>query len=67
MSVSVPTTFGGESAQAVLADLNGDGNLDLVISYIEGGGAGVYLGNGQGGSPSKRRSPIPSVFSQRSW
>jgi hypothetical protein len=45
----VPTTFGGETVQAVLADLNGDGNLDLVLSYIQGGGAGVYLGNGQGG------------------
>jgi hypothetical protein len=28
--------------EAVLADLNGDGNLDLILSYS------VYLGNGQG-------------------
>jgi hypothetical protein len=32
-----------------LADLNGDGKLDLIIAYIEGGGAQVYLGNGAGG------------------
>jgi len=58
----VPTTFGGESAQAVLADLNGDGNLDLVISYIQGGGAGVYLGNGQGGFTSQTGLPDPIGF-----
>jgi hypothetical protein len=58
----VPTTFGGESAQAVLANLNGDGNLDLVISYIQGGGAGVYLGNGQGGFTSQTGLPDPIGF-----
>jgi len=45
----VAAGFGGETVQAVLADLNGDGDLDLVIVYIQGGGAEVYLGDGQGG------------------
>jgi hypothetical protein len=38
----VPTNYGGLTNEAVLADLNGDGNLDLILSYS------VYLGNGQG-------------------
>jgi hypothetical protein len=42
----VPTNFGESTTQAILADLNGDGNLDLVLVYI--GGATVYLGNGTG-------------------
>jgi len=45
----VPTSFGATTVQAILADLNGDGKLDLIIAYIEGGGAQVYLGNGAGG------------------
>ncbi|HEY9073629.1 MAG TPA: VCBS repeat-containing protein, partial [Desulfobaccales bacterium] len=40
-----PTNFGGETYQVILADLNKDGNLDLVL----GGGAAIYFGNGQGG------------------
>jgi hypothetical protein len=42
----VPTNFGESTTQAILTDLNGDGNLDLVLVYI--GGATVYLGNGTG-------------------
>lgn len=45
----VPTSFGALTDQAVLVDVNGDGNLDLVTSGIDGGGNYVYLGNGQGG------------------
>jgi hypothetical protein len=36
----------GEAFTAMVADLNGDGNLDVVY---ENGEAGVYLGDGQGG------------------
>ena len=43
----MPTTFGVEVMQAVLADLNGDGNLDVVLQGIYGGG-NVYLGDGTG-------------------
>ena len=38
----VPTNFGALANEAVLADLNGDGNLDLVVNDQ------VYLGNGTG-------------------
>jgi hypothetical protein len=44
----VPTNFGGLSVQPILADLNGNGNLDLVLMATAGGGAWVYLGNGAG-------------------
>jgi hypothetical protein len=40
--VQVPTDFDELAGQVILADLNGDGNLDLGISSI------VYLGNGKG-------------------
>jgi hypothetical protein len=43
---SVPTSFGEDTTQAIITDLNSDGNLDLIIS--SGGGADVYLGNGTG-------------------
>jgi hypothetical protein len=42
----VPTNFGELTAQPILADLNGDGNLDLILGG--GSGAEVYLGNGKG-------------------
>jgi len=42
----VPTNFGALTAQPILADLNGDGNLDLVLGG--GSGAEVYFGNGKG-------------------
>jgi len=41
-----PTNFGATATQAILADLNGDGDLDLVLCYI--GGASIYLGDGAG-------------------
>jgi len=43
----VPTTGGASTTQAILADLNGDGNLDLVFQGT-GGGATIYLGDGTG-------------------
>jgi hypothetical protein len=36
-------------SQVLLADLNGDGNLDLIVGEAGDGGVTVYLGNGQGG------------------
>jgi hypothetical protein len=43
-----PANFGGLTVQPILADLNRDGNLDLVLLATAGGGAWVYLGNGTG-------------------
>jgi hypothetical protein len=40
--IQVPTSFGAGGTQAVLVDLNGDGNLDIVQNTF------VYLGNGKG-------------------
>jgi len=45
----VPTDFGGLTVEPILADLNGDGNLDLVLRATAGGGAWIYLGDGKGG------------------
>ena len=50
----MPTSFGALTVQPVLADLDGDGNLDLILSYTGGLannpplGASIYLGNGAG-------------------
>jgi FG-GAP-like repeat len=44
----VPTNFGAGTAQPILADLRGNGNLDLVLGASGGSGAFVYLGNGNG-------------------
>jgi len=44
----VPTSFDALTDQAILVGLNGDGNLDLIVSYVTAAGADVYLGNGQG-------------------
>jgi hypothetical protein len=35
-------------SEVILADVNGDGNLDLVVGQASPGGVAVYLGNGQG-------------------
>jgi FG-GAP-like repeat len=51
----VATSFGALSYNPILADVNGDGNLDLVLSYTGGLatnpplGASIYLGKGAGG------------------
>jgi hypothetical protein len=42
----VPAGFGADTYRAILADLNGDGNLDLVLQF--GSGSGVFLGDGTG-------------------
>ena len=44
----VPTSFGVGTQQPILADLNGDGNLDLVLASVQGSAASVYIGNGTG-------------------
>jgi hypothetical protein len=42
---SIPTGFGVSTNQAILTDLNGDGNLDLITS---GAATSLYLGDGTG-------------------
>jgi hypothetical protein len=44
----VPATFGEFTEQPVLADLNGNGFLDLVLAAPTSSRALVYLGNGTG-------------------
>jgi hypothetical protein len=44
----VPTKFGALTVQPILTDLNGDGNLDLILASSQAGGALLYLGTGKG-------------------
>ena len=44
-----PFTAPCNPTSVILADVNGDGNLDLVVGQTHIGGVVVYLGNGQGG------------------
>ena len=46
-----PTPFapGCNPSEIHLADVNGDGNLDLVVGQVLNGGVVVYLGDGKGG------------------
>jgi hypothetical protein len=55
----VPTTFGALTGWPILADLNGDGNLDLILGAASGSGAEVYLGNGKGKFTSQPGLPGP--------
>ncbi len=43
-----------------LADLNGDGRLDLVVANDESGDVTVLLGDGKGGFAAARGSPFPA-------
>jgi hypothetical protein len=45
----VPANFGALTVQPILADLNGNGDLDLVVLASESGEAFIYLGDGKGG------------------
>ncbi len=38
----------GCAQQSIVADLNGDGKLDVVIPYYSAGGPAVLQGNGDG-------------------
>jgi hypothetical protein len=44
----VPSKLGGLTYQPILADLDGDGNLDLILGSSQASGALLYLGNGKG-------------------
>lgn len=44
----VPAEYGAFDTQAILFDLNADGNLDLIVCSEESGAASVYLGDGTG-------------------
>ena len=46
--------------QALLADVNGDGNLDLALTY-PAGGASIYLGNGKGIFTESATLPNPLI------
>ena len=50
----MPTNFGATTFQPILADLNRDGNLDLVV------GAEAYVGNGAGGFTHTATLPPPA-------
>jgi Bacterial Ig-like domain (group 3)/FG-GAP-like repeat/FG-GAP repeat len=48
-SKPIPYDPGGASPESVaVADVNGDGHLDLVVAYLNEGSVGVLLGNGDG-------------------
>jgi len=69
----VPTAFGALSYEPVLADLNGDGKLDLILSYTGGLaynpvlGASIYLGNGGGALRSARPSTSRPIAPPLIW
>ena len=44
----LPWTFGPQLILPVLTDLNGDGNLDLLVQFAGASGVTIYLGNGTG-------------------
>jgi hypothetical protein len=43
-----------DPSEVLLADLNGDGNLDLIVGEVSLGGVVVYLGDGHGGFTQKQ-------------
>lgn len=51
----------GLTTQPILADLNGDGDLDLVVLDMTDGNADVYLGDGQGGFNEHALLPGPLI------
>ena len=61
----MPTNFGASTAQPILADLNGDGDLDLLLAATSGSGGFVYLGNGVVGSPPAQRFQVPRYLKRR--
>jgi FG-GAP-like repeat len=53
-------TAGKGPGSLALADLNGDGRLDLVVANAEGGDVTVLLGNGKGAFVAAAGSPFPA-------
>ncbi len=47
-SKPIPYDAGGPVASVAVADVNGDGHLDLVVAYPGEGSVGVLLGKGDG-------------------
>jgi hypothetical protein len=47
-SKPIPYDAGGSYPSIAVADVNGDGRLDLVVAYWNEGSVGVLLGNGDG-------------------
>jgi hypothetical protein len=58
---AVSANFGGLTINPILADLNGDGNLDLVLLGTASGDAAVALGNGEGGFTFSRYLAGPII------
>ena len=54
---ATPVTLGGDGAYAGVADFNGDGNLDVSITYYGLSGMTTLLGNGDGTFQPRRDYP----------
>lgn len=59
---SVPNTYIGLTDDAILADSNGDGNLDLVVQGVSEGGASILIGDGTGGFTLRAEIANPLIF-----
>src|ERR1700691_4239710 len=49
LTCQTPFTIECDPSEVLLADVNGDGILDLIVGEVSLGGVVVYLGDGQGG------------------
>jgi len=57
-TVSHPSTAGGYPRYLATADINGDGNVDLVTSNFTNSTFSVLLGDGNGGFALSQQTPI---------
>jgi hypothetical protein len=59
---TVITTSGNGGPAVSLADLNGDGNLDIIGANWGGAGLAVFLGNGNGTFGAEQDYPVDSGY-----
>jgi hypothetical protein len=57
-NLNSPVAVGGRPASLVLADLNGDGKLDLAAADLNDGAVSVSLGDGTGTFPTVQNYPV---------